>query len=328
MAYVMHFPEAGALIKHELVFDCSSKSSMCQLTIFSPERSLDECIAALTSVTSILAKIKHTFLVHFAGIGSVENISKKTALPGNVELIVGEKNADGRLRYKGEYFNVGWQLLESHSPLRGQLPPTEAGIIRVLRLVQRNADLFEVVQALKMDPALQYNLLRHMKTVCVALSDCGLKSFEHATLVLGYHQLSQWLSMALLHSGLEPQMPDIYRVSLARAKQMELLAGMCGIPDTEHDAIFVTGVLSLVDRMQVASMTNALEPLLLNVNIRDALERESGPYAPLLKFVRARETGTEGDLYAQLNELGISSQEANLAMARGMYFAATAAHLE
>lgn len=315
--------KAHVLIKRDPVVDHKTRWPMCRLTMYSPDRSQSDCVEELYAVADTLGKINRTFLVQFAGVQSLDGLGTMV-LPDNVAVLEDQSDAETSVLYKGQRYDVGWESLGSGPvPKRHRLPPTEATVIKVLGLLTRNADVADVATAMKSDPALQYNLLKYLNSAKISLSAFGgFRSFEQAIMLLGYRQFSRWLSMFLLHSSVEPAVPELYRTAVTRGRQMELLAGASGIPNTERDSVFITGAFSMVDRILGVSMDVVLEPLALDQAVIDALLSGEGRYAPLLQFAQSCENGTEFQMYEQLQQLGISARDANVAMVQGMQYAA------
>lgn len=314
---------APVLIRRDPVVDHKKRWPMCRLTMYSPDRSQVDCVEELYAVADTLGKINRTFLVQFAGVQSLDGL-EKIVLPDNVSVLENQSDAETSVLYKGERYDVGWESLGTGpTPTKRRLPPTEAIVIKILGLLTRNADVADVAAAMKFDPALQYNLLKYLNSAKISLAAFGgFRSFEQAIMLLGYRQFYRWLSMFLLHSSVEPAVPELYRIAITRGRQMELLATCSGMPKTERDSVFITGAFSMVDRILGVTMETVLEPLALDQPVIDALLSGEGRYAPLLQFAQACENGTECQMYTQLEQLGVSARDANVAMVQGMQYAA------
>jgi c-di-GMP-related signal transduction protein len=70
---------------------------------------------------------------------------------------------------------------------------------------------------------------------------------------------------------------------------MEIL-GEEQIPGTAHDALFLTGIFSCLDRLLRRPMAEALALLPIPDEVRDALLNNGGPYATLLAVAKASES--------------------------------------
>lgn len=310
------------VMRREPVTGERKKLSICCLTMYSPDRSPSDYSGELSAVAETLAKIDRTFLVRCAGMAA-KDFPTQLSLPSNIAILDCEGGVHDEVLFEGQRLKAGWERSREHRVgSRRELPPLEATVIRLLGLLTRNADVADVTEIIKRDPALKYNLLRYLNSARVCLTAYGgFKSFEQAIMLLGYRQLTRWLSMYLLHSTIAEGLPELYLTAVTRGRQMELLGKLSGVPEAESDRIFITGAFSLVDRMLGVPIESVLNELGLDGPIRDALLEGRGAYMPFLRFALASENGTECELYEQLAELGISARAANSAMVEGMHYA-------
>ena len=197
----------------------------------------------------------------------------------------------------------------------------QAQIIRVLNLVRKNADVWDIEAALKQDVALSYKLLRYINSVGFGLS-CEVQSFRHAVTILGYSRLNKWLSLLLVTASRDPMAPALMHTALTRARLMEALAQ--GLVDSsEHDNLFITGAFSMLDALLGVSMEQVLESMSLPEAISDALLGYGGVYGPFLDLACASESD-DGDLLAeQVARLGLSAGQFNRAQLQALAFADT-----
>ncbi len=203
------------------------------------------------------------------------------------------------------------------------LSPAQAQIVRVLNLVRKNADVWDIEAALKQDVALSYKLLRYINSVGFGLS-CEVQSFRHAVTILGYSRLNKWLSLLLVTASRDPLAPALMHTALTRARLMEALAQ--GLVDAaEYDNLFITGAFSLLDALLGVSMDQVLESMSLPEAITDALRGYGGVYGPFLELARASEKGDVDHLAEQVALLGLSAAQFNRAQLQALAFAETMA---
>ena len=199
------------------------------------------------------------------------------------------------------------------------LKPGQAQIIRVLNLVRKNADVWDIEAALKQDVTLSYKLLRYINSVGFGLS-CEVQSFRHAVTILGYNRLNKWLSLLLVTASRDPMAPALMHTALTRARLMEVLAK--GLVDAaEYDNLFITGAFSMLDALLGVTMDQALESMSLPEAITDALRGDGGVYGPFLDLARASECSDGDRLAAQVALLGLSATEFNRAQLQALAFA-------
>ena len=85
---------------------------------------------------------------------------------------------------------------------------------------------------------------------------------------------------------------------------MEIL-GEEQMPSVSHDALFITGIFSCLDRLLRRPMAEALALLPIPDEVRDALLNNGGPYATLLAVAKASES-------FDLERISIAAEAANL----------------
>lgn len=199
-------------------------------------------------------------------------------------------------------------------PMANALAKPEISVRKVLRLLNMayaHADLSEIEEEIKQDAALSYKLIS-------LINSAGLKtqrsvgSAREALMILGYAQLSQWLSLLLLGSGVASQSKSALRFALAkRAKLCELLAGAHGQPKLAERA-FVCGLLSSMDALFDAPMSSLIAEGGLPSDISSAIESQKGALGSLLACAIAHERSAE--LASQrVDALGISPSRARQA---------------
>ena len=96
---------------------------------------------------------------------------------------------------------------------------------------------------------------------------------------------------------------------------MELLGA--GRPSAECDALFLVGLLSLIDVILQVPLDKALAPLALSAGIEASVRGQGGPYQSLLALAMACERGDAGvgaaggDLRAAAAACGIAPEQAS-----------------
>lgn len=214
---------------------------------------------------------------------------------------------------------AGWFFTSPSGVSAKKLSAGQANIVRVLNLVRKNADIREIEDALKLDVAISYKLLRYINSAGFGLS-CEIQSFRHAVSMLGYDKLNRWLSLLLSTASKDPMAPALMYTALLRARLMELLAS--GLVDkSEYDNLFITGAFSLLDALLGVGMEHVLEAMRLPEPICDALLGRGGRYQPFLDLALASE-GNDGEVIAeQAAMLGLTATDFNRAQIQALAFA-------
>ena len=214
---------------------------------------------------------------------------------------------------------AGWFFVAPSGAPAKKLTAGQANIVRVLNLVRTNAEIHEIEDALKLDVAISYKLLRYINSAGFGLF-CEIHSFRHAVSMLGYDKLNRWLSLLLATASRDPMAPALMYTALLRARLMELLAN--GLVDkSEYDNLFITGAFSLLDALLGVGMEQVLEAMRLPETICDALLGNGGRYQPLLDLAQGSERGDPTVIAEQAGMLGLTATQFNRAQMQAMAFA-------
>jgi EAL and modified HD-GYP domain-containing signal transduction protein len=173
--------------------------------------------------------------------------------------------------------------------------PNAARIADLLaRLRREDSDLHEIAQALQQDPALALRLMRYINSASIGMRE-EITSIERALLLLGREKLYRWL-MLLIYSADKgtARSTSLLENALVRARMMELLGAHR--PERERDAMFLVGLLSLVDAMLQVPMQEAMASLATAQEIEAAVVRGEGPMADLLQLAIACEQDNVAEL--------------------------------
>ena len=168
-----------------------------------------------------------------------------------------------------------------------ELPPNTARIGTLIARLRADASTHELADLLKQDAALSLRLLRYINSAANALPQ-PVSSIEHALTLLGREKLYRWLILLVCSAGSNGERGGAaLEIALVRGRMMELLGAKR--PVAEREALFLVGLLSLVDVILQVPMEKALAPLALGADIDAALRGNSGPLQPLLALAIACE---------------------------------------
>lgn len=160
-------------------------------------------------------------------------------------------------------------------------------LIRIINLLNEDADVVELEKAFKGEPALTINLLRLTNSVGAGLT-VKISSVRHAITVLGRKQLQRWLQLLLFvrpgsHGGIAGN--PLMQWAALRGYFMELLAGRCYPAKKEmRDKAFITGLMSLMPAALGMPIDEILEQIGLQQDVRQALTRHEGDLGMLLEL--------------------------------------------
>ena len=193
--------------------------------------------------------------------------------------------------------------------------PNTARIGTLIARLRADADTRELAGLLKQDVALSLRLLRYINSAANALPQ-PVSSIEHALALLGREKLQRWLILlaCTVDKG-EGRAGAALETALVRGRMMELLGA--GRPSAECDALFLVGLLSLIDVILQVPLDKALAPLALSAGIEASVRGQGGPYQSLLALAMACERGDAGvgaaggDLRAAAAACGIAPEQAS-----------------
>jgi EAL and modified HD-GYP domain-containing signal transduction protein len=191
----------------------------------------------------------------------------------------------------------------------GPTPPRELGsaahrICELLNHLALDRDTALIAQAVRLDVALSYRLLRYVNSPAIGMAR-AIETVDQAVTVLGRAELYRWLSVQLLACGAVRQASRAMQESaLARGKLLEAVAHARG--EADAGGFFTLGLLSLIEPLLQMPLAAAIDPLRLGDTARDALLRRSGPWADRLALLDAID-GADGARIDELAErLGVA----------------------
>jgi EAL and modified HD-GYP domain-containing signal transduction protein len=212
-----------------------------------------------------------------------------------------------------DYFHGPFAASAPPRPEANQADPHKVQLLHLLRLVQGDAENAEIAEAMKQDPMLTFRILRYLNSAALGLNH-RIESLGQTLLILGRQRLTRWLSV-LLFSVREPDFADwmLVESALTRGRLMEVLGGKL-LPGQPRDALFLTGILSCLDRLLRRPMVEIIESLPIAEEIRLALLERRGPFAPLLAVAQASEAFDVERMQSTAAAAGLAPEDVNHAL--------------
>lgn len=164
-------------------------------------------------------------------------------------------------------------------------------------------NLRRLEQIITMDVALSYKLLRYINSSYFSLIK-NIDSVHQAIVYLGEQKLRRFIFLAVISILATDKPMELMRLSLIRARFCEQLADCCGCRD-ESGSFFSLGLFSLIDAIMDEPMDNILSKLPLSDEMKNALSRQEGYFAPYLETVVAYERGETEKCFHHLQQLGL-----------------------
>ncbi|MDR1064386.1 MAG: HDOD domain-containing protein [Azoarcus sp.] len=190
------------------------------------------------------------------------------------------------------------------------LGPSYSHLTMLLNKLRQDADTREIVALLKQDGAITLRLLRYINSAATGLCE-HVASIERALILLGRAPLRRWLALMLCASNRnQPRAGAVLEAALVRARTMELIA--TPRPPLEREAMFLTGLLSLIDVILQQPLDHALASLNIDTAIQDAILDSTGPYAATLALAKACEHMDVGSIVSIGTACGVDPEQASI----------------
>lgn len=167
-----------------------------------------------------------------------------------------------------------------------RMNPSHALILEIMGAVQQEAEPKVIETLFKRDVTLSFKLLRYINSPWFGLV-AQVESVRHALSIIGYQQLLKWLTLLAVTAGSEGS-PALTHTAMVRAKLMELI-GAKMLDKYDSDNLFVTGMLSMLDRIMGVPFDEILQHVNLPANVKEALVNGEGRYLRYLQLAQACE---------------------------------------
>lgn len=187
------------------------------------------------------------------------------------------------------YFFARPTVIQGH-----RLRQSQVALLRILALLMKNADPFDLEQVFKQEPGLSVNLLKIVNSVGTGLRN-PVTSLAHGITIVGQRPLLRWMQLLLYADGAAGSAANpLLHLATTRGRLMELLAHDLWPEDAERaDAAFMTGMMSLMPALLHAPLAEILEPLPLPTEVSAALLHHEGCLGPLLQSVETWESAPD-----------------------------------
>lgn len=188
-----------------------------------------------------------------------------------------------------------------------QVSPSVTHLARLLARLRADGDTSEIVALLKQDAALTVRLLRYINAAASGLQE-QVSSIERAMTLLGRAALQRWVTLLICSTDTGNHNAAALETALVRARMMELLGQQRSAADRE--ALFLTGLLSLIDVILQVPMERAITSLAASPEIEAAVLHGEGPYAAALQLASACEGGDRDRLSEAAERWGLDPAHA------------------
>ena len=191
-----------------------------------------------------------------------------------------------------------------------KITPSEMGILRLLELVNSNADSQAIETAVKRDALISLNLLRLVNSR--AAPGPQIESLSQALSQLGRRQLSRWLQILVYTSAGQVDLDSpLLQLATTRGKLLEMMTLHVRPGDTASaDRAFTVGIMSLADALFSVPMADILDNVEVADDVRAALLDREGDFGTMLRVAELLEAADCGrKLAAALRRVGLTVTE-------------------
>ncbi|WP_317202300.1 EAL and HDOD domain-containing protein [Janthinobacterium sp.] len=195
-----------------------------------------------------------------------------------------------------------------------KIAPSELAILKLLELVNAEADNDTLERCIKHDALISLNLLRLVNTPAVG-ARVRIDTLGQALLVLGRRQLQRWLQILLyVKPGAAQEFTSpLLQMATTRGKLLELMTERLR-PGQRNcaDVGFTVGIMSLMDALFSMRMTDVVNSVKVQSEVRDALLFRHGEYGSMLSLIERIENAECGPaLVATLAALHLTAADLN-----------------
>ncbi len=183
--------------------------------------------------------------------------------------------------------------------------PSLEVMIKLINLVNSDADFTELESVIKRDPTISFKLLRYLNAVGVGEGE-KITNIKRALTILGSKKLLKWVTILFSSIKAKNGLDEVAKTALIRARLMELLAQEIGEKDV--DSYFITGLFSLLDAMLDVDLEVSLNSIDVSQDIKDSVLRNTGKFSKMLNLVKYIEEGEWIDIFASLYVFNIKNE--------------------
>jgi EAL and modified HD-GYP domain-containing signal transduction protein len=202
-------------------------------------------------------------------------------IAGNVETQDGHRRAVrlGFTYFQGSYFAA---CIPGD---KQQLDPSLHGLIAILNLLNRDAEIQEIERVFKGEPALTIKLLRLTNSASIGCR-VRIASVRQAINVIGRRALLRWVQLLMFcrsQSADDLERNPLMQLAALKARFMEQLARQC-FPNqpTFPDTAFLAGLMSLMPTALGIAIRDILDQIDVAPRLRQALQERTGEIGLLL----------------------------------------------
>ena len=198
------------------------------------------------------------------------------------------------------------------------IPASGVNYLRMLQAVSRDEpDANEIESVIKSEASLCYRLLRYLNSAMFGFVN-EIRSVRQALMMLGECEVRRWICLVATLGAGQKKSSDLVLLALVRARFCELLSPE--VPHRDSD-LFLMGLISMMDVLLETSMTQVLEHIPVDHEIKAALLGGTSPLQPVYQLMLAQESGEWENSVALAKGLRFTESEVAQAYWQAMQWA-------
>jgi hypothetical protein len=211
---------------------------------------------------------------HFPGLAG-ELLVRGVATPADYKYL----RREGFSLFEGPFF------AEPEDLAVRALRPDRAGAVRALSAALRGVDVDRLVGMLEDYPDLVLRLLGLLNSAAFKRAK-QISSVQRAVVLLGYRELTRWLSLLLFMRDTDDYQPTLlFREAYLRGALTQRTLQRAQVPEETARSGYLAGILLVLQALLRQPAHLMAEDLDLAQDIRDALRDRSGPMGEALTVV-------------------------------------------
>jgi EAL and modified HD-GYP domain-containing signal transduction protein len=170
------------------------------------------------------------------------------------------------------------------------LNPMAINRLRIMQISTKpDFEFQELADVIRQDVAFSFRLLKLVNSAYFAFST-AVNNIQQALVILGSIEVKKWVALMCLMEVNPDKTVEITRMSLVRARFLELLApGVGRAADSEN--LYLMGMFSLMDVMMDSPMDEILAQMNLGEAVTRPLLEKSGDFYEMLRIIEQYERG-------------------------------------
>ncbi|MFK7855674.1 MAG: EAL and HDOD domain-containing protein [Granulosicoccus sp.] len=190
------------------------------------------------------------------------------------------------LRAAGFNYFQGYYFAKPRIMSGNRLPQNRVALVQLMaELNNPNATIDDLAEIVSRDVSLGVRTLKYINSPVTGLL-ADVTSIRHATVLVGREIIRNWVTL-LIMTEMDDKPAELIKLVLSRARFCQLCAQHAGLED---DATYFTiGLLSLLDVLMDTEMSEALELISVNPQLREVLLNRSGKGGEMLNLLESLE---------------------------------------